>query len=399
MRPQDFAENAPGRVVEAEWQGKVHWAFLPDRLPPELEIDWGLAALIAEATGALSRLQGAGARMRNPDLLIAPFLQREAVLSSRIEGTRAGMADLYAAEANQHALPEEGGPVSPDVREVSNYVLALREGVERLDTLPVSLRLIQDLHATLLRDVRGERHHPGEYRRVPNYIAASDATPIDEARFVPPPPVDMRRALEDLEVYLHADNRYPAVVRLALVHYQFEAIHPFEDGNGRMGRLLVSLLLLDWGLLTQPLLYLSAYLEEHREAYYDLMYRVSTRGAWRDWLAFFLTGLRDQAQAAIGMVTELTEVEDRWRERLATARASALAQRLAEGLFATPVLTVQRAAELLQSPNITARYNVERLADLGILRRGRTDRRPQLYYADDILRVTGGHAPTEATGL
>ena len=399
MRPEGFTDKAPGQVIQSQWQGKAYWAFLPAPLSPDLEIDWALAALIAEATGALSRLQGAGARMRNPDLLIAPFLQREAVLSSRIEGTRADMADLYAAEANPKVLPDDGGAVSSDVREISNYVLALREGVKRLETLPVSLRLIRDLHGVLLRGVRGERHHPGEYRHVPNYIAPSDATPIQEARFVPPPPAEMRRALEDLEAYLHAADRYPAVVRLALVHYQFEAIHPFEDGNGRLGRLLVSLLLLDWGLLTQPLLYLSAYLEEHRQAYYDLMYRVSTRGAWRDWLAFFLTGLRDQSYAATAMVTELTQVEDRWRERLATARASALAQKLAEGLFATPVLTVQRAAELLDSPNVTARYNVERLADLGILRRGRTDRRPQLYYADDILQVTGGLAPIYAQEL
>ncbi len=387
MRPDDFTESAPGRVVRGEWQGRPYWAFVPDPLPPDLPIDWALASAIAESTGALKELQGVGARMRNPDLLIGPFLRREAVLSSRIEGTQAGIADVYAHEASRPVLPGGDTPVSPDAREVSNYVMALREGVRRLPSLPVSRRLMRELHGVLLRGVRGEARHAGEFRRVPNYIAASAATPIDAARYVPPPPAEMEVALDDLEAYLHAGNTYPPVVRLALVHYQFEAIHPFEDGNGRLGRLLVSLLLLDWGLLPQPLLYLSAYLERHRATYYDLLYGVSTRGAWRDWLHFFLAGIRDQAHEAIAMVGELTSVQDAWRTRLTEAGAGARAQSLADGLFERPVLTVQDAAGMLGSGYTTARYSVERLTDLGILHRATSPGRTRWYYAADILRI------------
>jgi Fic family protein len=398
MRPEDFGESAPGRVLRAEWQGKPYWAFVPAPLPPDLAIDWVLASAIAESTGALKELQGVGARMRNPELLIGPFLHREAVLSSRIEGTQAGIADVYAHEANRPILPGEASAVSSDVREVSNYVQALREGARRLETLPVSLRLIRELHGVLLRGVRGEARHPGEFRRVPNYIAASAETPLDAARYVPPPPAEMQVALGDLEVYLHAGNSYPAVVRLALVHYQFEAIHPFEDGNGRLGRLLVSFLLLDWGLLPQPLLYLSAYLERHRQTYYDLLYGISTRGAWRDWLLFFLTGVRDQAHEAIAMVGALTRVQDTWRTRLVEAGAGARAQSLADRLLDRPVLTVQDAADMLASGYTTARYSVERLLELGILRRATASGRVQWYYADDILRLLQGNADDQETG-
>lgn len=391
MNPNDLTDNAPGQLIQADWQGKAFWAFVPDPLPPDLPLDWALAGLIAEATGALRELAGVGQRMRNPDLLIVPFVQREAVLSSRIEGTQAGIADLYAHEANQLTLPGLGQrPVSPDVREVSNYVRALREGVRRLPELPVSLRLLRELHAILMDSVRGETRLAGEFRVTPNYIAPTRATPIEEARFVPPPVPQMQEALSRLERYLHAEDHYPAVVRLALVHYQFETIHPFEDGNGRLGRLLVSLLLLDWGLLPLPLLYLSAYLERHRDTYYELLYRVSTRGTWREWLEFFLTGVREQAREATDLAVELGRIEETWRQRLAEARASALAQRLADSLFRMPIVTVNDAAELLGVIYETARYSVLKLVEVGILRPVSSAKRGQQYVADDIVREMVG---------
>jgi len=388
VRPESFTKTAPGQVVQAETEGKSYWAFVPDPLPPRIEVDWELAALIADATGALRELNGYGRRMRNPSLLIVPFLQREAVLSSRIEGTQAGIADLYAREGEQLALPGLAPrPVSPDVREVSNYVRALQEGLRRLPELPVSWRLIRELHGVLLEGVRGRNRHPGQFRQTPNYIAPSDTVPIHEARFVPPPVPQMRQALNELEIYLHAQDQYPALVRLALVHYQFETIHPFEDGNGRLGRLLVSLLLIDWGLLSLPLLYLSAYLEKHRDEYYDLLYRVSTAGAWNDWLRFFLLGVREQADAAMRLSGALIDVEESWHSRLAGARASALAQRLADGLFALPVLSVNNAAGLLETSYQTARYNVNKLLELGILREAAPGTREQIYVATDILNL------------
>jgi len=398
VRPEDVGARAPGEVVRAEWQGRPYWAYVPAPLPPPLEIDWPLAALVAEATGALCELAGVGRRMRNPNLLIYPFLQREAVLSSRIEGTQAGLTDLYAYEARQAALPGVAPPAEAgDVREVQNYVRALQHGMARLAEVPVSLRLIQELHAVLLEGVRGESRHPGAFRRVPNYIAASRSTAIEEARFVPPPVAEMHAALDALEKYLHASDEYPNVVRLALVHYQFEAIHPFEDGNGRLGRLLVSLLLIDWGILPLPLLYLSAYLERQREAYYDLLYAVSTRGAWREWVTFFLAGIIEQARDATQMAVALTEIEETWHERLFEARASALAQRLADHLFRMPILTVSDAAALLGVQWHTARYNVRRLVEVGLLKPLGGDAHGQQYAAEDILRVVAAHGQIETT--
>jgi len=386
VRPESFTERAPGQVVQAEADGRAYWAFVPDRLPPKLDVDWELAALVTDATGALRELNGYGRRMRNPGLLIVPFLQREAVLSSRIEGTQAGMADLYLKEGEQLALPGlTPRPVSPDVREVNNYVRALQEGLRRLPELPVSLRLMRELHAVLMEGVRGQSKHPGEFRQIANYIAPSDTVPIQEARFVPPPVPQMRQTLNELESYLHAEDRYPALVRLALVHYQFETIHPFEDGNGRLGRLLVSLLLIDWGLLSLPLLYLSAYLERHRDEYYDLLYQVSTAGAWSDWLRFFLRGVREQADAAMQLSTALIDVEDNWHGQLAKAGASARAQHLADGLFARPVLSVNDAAEVLGTSYQTARYNINKLLQLGILREASPGTRELMYVATDIL--------------
>lgn len=388
MRPESFTKSAPGQVVQSEAEGRAYWAFVPDPLPPKLDVDWELTALVAEATGALRELNGFGRRMRNPNLLIVPFLQREAVLSSRIEGTQAGVADLYGKEGEQLALPGLAPrTVSPDVREVSNYVRALQEGVRRLPDLPVSWRLIRELHGVLLEGVRGRNRHPGQFRQTPNYIAPSDTVPIQDARFVPPPVRQMRQALNELESYLHAQDRYPALVRLALVHYQFETIHPFEDGNGRLGRLLVSLLLIDWGLLSLPLLYLSAYLEKHRDEYYDLLYRVSTAGAWSEWLRFFLLGVQEQAEAAMRLSAALIDVEESWHSRLAEARASALAQRLADGLFAMPAISVNDAAGLLDTSYQTARYNVYKLVKLDILREAAPGTREQMYVATDILNL------------
>jgi len=399
VRPEDIGDNASGEVVRAEWQGESYWAFVPAPLPPKLAVDWQLAALTAEATGALRELAGIGRRMRNPNLLIYPFVQREAVLSSRIEGTQANMADVYAFEANQLALPGMAQrAVSADTREVVNYVLAMQEGIRRLEELPVSLRLIQQLHAVLMEGVRGQTRHPGEFRRVPNYIAQSQTTSIQDARFVPPPVPQMHSALDDLEKYLHARDEYPPVVRLALVHYQFEAIHPFEDGNGRLGRLLVSLLLIGWRLLPLPLLYLSAYLERHRDQYYDLLYAVSTRGQWREWVAFFLTGIIEQSQDATDMAAKLMNIEETWRQRLADARASALAQRLADDLFRMPVLTIPDAAKVLGVSYQTARYNVQKLVDVGILQPVGVERYGKSYVGEDIFRLMVGRADEASSG-
>ena len=399
MKPGDLSANAPGEVVQTEWQGKAHWAFVPAALPPTIDVDWEMATIVAEATGALRELAGVGRRMRNPNLLISPFIQREAVLSSRIEGTQANMADVYAFEANQLALPGIAQRTTrEDTQEVVNYIKAMQQGIRQLQDIPVSLRLIQQLHAVLMEGVRGQTRHPGMFRRVPNYIAQSHATPIQDARFVPPPVPQMHSALDALEKYLHTPDEHPKIVRLALVHYQFEAIHPFEDGNGRLGRLLVSLLLIDWQLLPLPLLYLSAFFERHRDKYYGLLYTVSTQGQWREWIMFFLAGVIEQSQDATEMAIKLMNIEESWRQRLADARASALAQRLADSLFRMPVLTIPDAAKVLGVSYQTAQYKVQKLVAVGILQRFGTEQYGKSYIGEDIFRLVmeqGTGAPSD----
>jgi Fic family protein len=368
MNPERFADSTAGRVIQVGRGREAYWAFVPHDLPPTLEWDTALVRVLAEAERALGELAGLGRTMPNPQLLVGPFVRREAVLSSRIEGTETDIADLYGYEAGQLPLPGLGRPGTSesDAREVLNYVRALEYGLERLATLPVSLRLTRELHERLMEGVRGERATPGEFRRSQNWIGRPGCT-LNEADFVPPPPIETRTALDSFEKYLHEQDDQPELVRLAFIHYQFEAIHPFLDGNGRIGRLLMSLLLVHWGLLPLPLLYLSAFFERHRDQYYALLMVVSERGAWRDWVEFFLRGIAEQASDAVGRAKQLQDLQLDWRERLAGVR-SALPLRLADHLFDSPLVSVPHVQHALEVTYPTAQNNIEKLVDADILR-------------------------------
>jgi len=360
--------NIPeGRLLKVGQGDSAYWAFVPHPLPPALTLDAKLVHALSEADRALGELAGLGRAMPNPHLLIGPFMRREAVLSSRIEGTRADIADLYAYEAGQPALPGlKPSPPESDVREVLNYVRALEYGLERVSTLPVSLRLIRELHERLMEGVRGAQATPGEFRRSQNWIGQPGCT-LNTATFIPPPVNEMHEALDAFEKYLYSKNDCPPLVRLAFIHYLFEAIHPFLDGNGRIGRLLISLLMINWNLLPLPLLYLSAYFERHRNDYYDLLLAVSERGAWKEWVGFFLNGVAYQARDAITRAKQLQDLQVKWREQLMRARASALLIRLADSLFASPFITIPQAQKILDVTYPSAQRNVERLVKAGIL--------------------------------
>src|SRR5215210_6228035 len=285
MRREDFSSEAPGRLVSV---GDRRWAFVPESLPPKLDYGPPLAAALSEADRTLGELAGLGRTLPNPYLLTRPFLRREAVLSSRIEGTRASLVDLFAFEVEPplFAEPER----SDDVQEVGNYVRALEHSMARLEELPISQRLLQEMHAVLMEGMRGQQRDPGEFRRILNWIGPPGSG-LDEATYVPPPPAEIPTALTELERYVHGDTGLLPLLDIALVHYQFEAIHPFLDGNGRIGRLLITLMLIERDLLPEPLLYLSAYFERHRGAYYDHLLAVSQKGEWEGWLLFFLRGV------------------------------------------------------------------------------------------------------------
>jgi Fic family protein len=336
-----------------------------------------LVGALSAADRAIGRLAGEGGRLPNPHVLIRPFIRREAVLSSRIEGTQATLGELLAAEAG--AIVER----SPaDLREVVNYVVALEYGVGRLASLPISLRLLQELHGRLMDGVRGGQATPGEFRRSQNWIGPSGCT-LMAATYVPPPPHEMLGALDAWERFLH-DRTLPPLVHIALVHSQFEAIHPFLDGNGRIGRLLITLLLVERGVLPAPLLYLSAFFEATRQEYYDRLLGVTRDGEWEEWLEYFANGVARQAEDASSRAARINELLADWRRRAAGVASSvALVDLLAEN----PFWTVKGAASRLGAAYTTAQRAVEALVKLGVLAPVSAARRDRVFVARPILDI------------
>lgn len=372
-----FKDTPAGQVVSV---GGAYNAFIPNPLPPAIAWSDELILALSEADRALGQLAGLGRLLPNPHLLIRPFLHREAVLSSRIEGTRASLSDVFAYELNQPLLFE----LPSDTREVYNYVRALEYGMDRLRTLPLSLRLLREVHGVLMEGVRGESQTPGQFRDRQNWIGAPGSA-VQDAVFVPPPPTDMLRALDDFERYLHADSSLPPLVRIALIHYQFETIHPFLDGNGRVGRLLITLLLCAWDLLPEPLLYLSAYFERWREAYIDLLFAVSQRGAWQGWLEFFLQGIAVQASDAVARTQRLQNLQLRYRNELQTGRTSARLLQVVDLLFDRPLLTVRQVETALGCDYPAAQRYVEQLVKAGILEEITGKARNRVFRASQII--------------
>lgn len=380
MQLEDFQSNhAPGRILH---HPKGYWTYIPHPLPPDIGWSVELVTALSKADRALGELSGLATMLPNPNLLIQPLIRREAVLSSRIEGTHASIGDLYAFEAVQLTLFE----FPEDVKEVQNYVLALQYGLNRLSSLPVSLRLMRELHARLLQGVRGEQWTPGEFRRSQNWIGAPGST-IQTATFVPPPVDEMNQALGELEKFIHHQDNIPPLIRLAMVHYQFEAIHPFLDGNGRIGRLLNSLLLHDWGLLSQPVLYLSAYFEANRQAYYDYLLAVSQKGAWHDWFIYFLLAVQTQANDSIERIQRLQLLRDEYREQFQQTRSTARLLQVIDWLFTQPIFNISQVSEMLSVSYSVAQRYVTQLEKAGIVEEITGQARNRVYRADEILNV------------
>ncbi len=381
MQPSDFTRDMWGRLIQ---DPSGFWAFVPHRLPPRLDLTWELTAKLSEADRALSELGGAARNLPNPHLLIGSFTRREAVLSSRIEGTQASLSDLFFFEAAGSSRPPAGQAPPPDVREVANYVTAMEHGLKRLSDLPVSLRLIQEMHAKLMEGVRGEHLTPGEFRKSQNWIG-SPGCALTDAIYVPPPAPEMMEALGELEEFLHAPSKLPPLVRLALVHYQFEAIHPFLDGNGRIGRLLISLLLCHDDLLPEPLLCLSAYFERKRQDYYRLLLAVSRSGGWLEWISFFLDGVAEQSRDAIWRTSKLLDLWQEYRRRVMSKGSSALLPQIVDNLFEVPFMTIVGAAKRLGVTHRAAALNVKKLVEAGIVEEVTGRQRNKLFVARGII--------------
>jgi Fic family protein len=336
-------------------------------------------AALSDADRLVGRLAGEGERLPNPHLLIRPFIRREAVLSSKIEGTQATLGELLAAEAG---MAVDRSP--DDLREVANYVVALEHGIARLPRLPLSLRLVRELHGKLMAGVRGDPGRPGQFRDVQNWIGPPGVG-IDQATYVPPPPDQVLPCLDAWEKFLH-DRSLPPLIQAALAHYQFEAIHPFVDGNGRVGRLLITLFLVEREVLPAPLLYLSAFFEANRQAYYAHLQGVHERGEWEAWLAYFLRGVATQSADALSRASRINALLDKWRDKTVNAGLPA-AVRLVDLLAENPYWTTRRAAERLKVAFTTAQRAVAKLEALGIMRQVNQAKRDRLYCATVLLRI------------
>jgi Fic family protein len=348
-----------GRFVQ---QPTGYAAFEPTSLPPDppVQIDGELARLLSAADLALGRLDGITGILPNPNLFVAMYVRQEAVLSSQIEGTQASLTDVLQFEAG-----EREDSKLRDVQEVVNYVGAMNYGLEQT-ALPLSLRLIREIHARLMQGARGEHLEPGEFRRTQNWIGPAGCT-LSTASFVPPPPHLLLQILGGLEKFLY-DETLPSLIHAGLAHAQFETIHPFLDGNGRVGRLLITFLLCQRGVLSRPLLYLSHFLKQNRAEYYDRLQAVRVRGAWEDWLAFFLRGVRDVATEAHATARKILEMRTRYQERLQNeGKAGATLLRVLDILFEQPVVTATTLEEKLGVSYVTANNHVARLVELGIL--------------------------------
>ncbi len=355
------------------------WAHVPDPLPPELTWTPTLVRALSDGDRLIGRLSGEGGRLPNPHVLMRPFIRREAVLSSRIEGTQATLGELLASEAG---LAVDRSPA--DLREVGNYVAALEHGIRRLGELPLSLCLVRELHERLMRGVRGDRVAPGEFRTIQNWIGVPGAT-LANATYVPPPPGDVMAGLGSWEQFLH-DRTWPPLVQIALAHYQFEAIHPFIDGNGRVGRLLITLFLVERRVLPTPLLYLSAFFEATRQDYYAGLRGVSERGDWESWLVYFLNGVARQSEDALSRATRINGTLEGWRREVA-GRGARVALRLVDLLGENPYCTVRRAAAKLSVAFTTAQRAVDTLVRAGILRQVGEARRDRAYCATALLAI------------
>jgi Fic family protein len=341
-------------------------AFIPAPLPPDppVQLEGGLQNLLSLADRALGRLDGAIQTLPNPDLVVFMYVRKEAVLSSQIEGTQSSLQDLLAAEA------ELVGPMAlpKDVDEVVNYVRAMNYGLGRLADLPVSVRLIREIHERLMTGVRGGHLTPGELRRSQNWIGPAGST-LADAAFVPPPHHVVPEALGDLERFLHTPGDLPILVRIGLAHAQFETIHPFLDGNGRVGRLLITFLLCEREVLSEPVLYLSHFFKRHRQEYYDRLQAVRDEGDWEGWLEFFLRGVHTVSDEAAAGVRRILVLRETNRSDITThlGRAAGNGHKLLDSLFDRPIVGVAEVREIIGTTYQAANSLVARLTKLGIL--------------------------------
>ena len=358
-------------------------AYVPNKLPPQPSIDLNteLVSLLSLAERKLGRLDGVTQVLPNPDLFVAMYVHKEALLSSQIEGTQASFIDVLGATKEKQGIES-------DAQDVINYVAAMNYALERVKELPVCLRLLREVHAILLRSGRGSKKYPGEFRTTQNWIGSSGCL-IEDAAFIPPTVDTMNQALTDLERYLHTDSGLPPLIKIALIHAQFETIHPFIDGNGRIGRLLITFWLCYQGILSKPLLYLSHYFKENRTEYYEKLMDVRFKGAWEEWIGFFLRGIVSVSDEAVSSAQRIIELRDLKQQVLvANVRNCTKHVRVLESLFVSPLITRLDVMRALDVSAPTATSIVDSLVGLGILTDMTPDqKRNKEFLFDEYFKI------------
>lgn len=381
----EYSANNKNRAGHYVQQPTSYRAFIPAALPPvpPIELNGEMHTLLSKADRALGRLDGSITTLPNPDLFVFMYVRKEAVLSSQIEGTQSSLQDVLAAEARilDHERPS-------DVREVLNYIDALRHGLERLESLPISVRLFREIHEHLMRGVRGSHLTPGELRRTQNWIGPAGCT-LNSATFVPPPPDQVPQALSDLERFLHHDQSLPMLIRIGLAHAQFETIHPFLDGNGRIGRLLIAFLLCEADVLQKPVLYLSHYFKRERQAYYDHLQAIRDHGKWEAWLHFFLNGVAEVSQQATETVRRILQLREDHRALIADelGYSAGSAHRVLEEMYKRPILSVKDVREITGNSFAAANNLVAKLSELGMLREITGQARNRRFRYEPYIRL------------
>jgi len=380
-----------GRYIK---QPTGYKAFIPSSLLPEPAIKIGddLQYLLSQADRALGRLDGSIQTLPHPDLFVAMYVRKEAVLSSQIEGTQSSLQDVLAAEARILS------PRQPnDVGEVFNYVGAMNYGLERLRELPVSIRLIREIHAKLLSGVRGQHLTPGEMRNSQNWIGPSGCT-LAEATFVPPPPHEVPVALSDLERFLHTETTLPLLIKIGIAHAQFETIHPFLDGNGRVGRLLITFLLCEKEVLLKPVLYLSYFFKRYRQQYYEYLQAIRDEGAWEPWLSFFLKGVFEVSQQATSTARQILSLREQHRQIIIDhlGRAAGNGHRVLEHLYQNPIVSIAEIQHLIGTTYPAANNLIARLVEHRILQELTGQKRNRRFIYADYIRLF--HNEPDETG-
>ncbi|NOD48707.1 MULTISPECIES: Fic family protein [unclassified Ruegeria] len=371
-----------GRYIQ---QIEGYSAFVPFDLPPEppVEFDDEMQGLLSRADRALGRLDGSIQSLPNPDLFVFMYVRKEAVLSSQIEGTQASLGDILEVEA------EIFDPTRPnDTEEILNYVKAMNYGLKRLDELPMSLRLIREIHARLMQGVRGQHATPGDFRKTQNWIGPEGAT-LKNATFVPPPPSELSRLLGNLETYFHEKSSTPLLIRVGLIHAHFETLHPFLDGNGRMGRLLIAFTLCEQEVLLRPVLYLSHYLKRNRAEYYDRLQAVRTAGDWEGWLKFFLKGVAQVANEATETARDIVQMREAHRQMIIDdlGRGAANGLKLLESLYLRPIFKVNNVAELLEISPQAANSITDRFLGMGLVTETTGQKRNRVFRYDPYVAL------------